>query len=60
MLKSFYNFVKIYINNIIAFSRILTKYFEYLRKFFILFRERRVNFNFNKSFLEYSFVILFN
>ena len=60
MLRSFYDFIKTYIDDIINFSRILIKHFEHLRKLFILFREYRINFNFIKSFLEYSFVILFN
>ena len=60
MLKSFQDFIKIYIDDIIIFFRILIKHFKYLRKFFILFRERRINLNFKKSFCEYSFVTLFN
>ena len=58
MLKPFRDFVKAYIDDMIAFSRILIKHLKHLWKIFILFRERRVSLNFKKSFLEYSSMIL--
>ena len=52
-------FVKAYINDMIVFSKTLSKHMNHLRKMFTLFRQRRINLNLKKSFLNYSFVILF-
>ena len=51
-------FVKVYINNIIVFSKMLLKHLNYLRKIFTLFRQKRINLNFKKLFLNYFSVIL--
>ena len=59
ILKSIREFVKAYMNDIIVFSKTLSKHLNHLRKMFILFRQKRINLNPKKSFLSYSFVILF-
>ena len=51
-------FVKVYINDMIAFSKTLSEHINHLRKMFILFRQRRISLNLKKLFLGYSFVIL--
>ena len=43
----------------IIFSKTLLKHLNHFKKMFILFRQRRINLNFKKSFLNYSFMILF-
>ena len=52
-------FVKVYINDMIVFSKTLLKHLNHLKKKFTLFRQKRINFNFKKSFLNYFFVIFF-
>ena len=52
-------FVKAYVNDMIVFLKTLSKYLNHLRKMFTLFRQKRINLNFKKSFLNYFFVILF-
>ena len=47
-------------NDIIIYSRTLSKHLNHLHKIFELFRQKRVNLIFNKSFLNYLFVILLN
>ena len=47
-------FVKVYVNDIIIFSKILHEHIEHLRQMFQLFKEKRVNLTFNKSFIDYS------
>ena len=56
--KSIRDFARVYVNDMIAFSKTLSQHFEHLRKMFSLFRERRINFNFKKLFLKYPFVTL--
>ena len=45
-------------NNIIVFSKTLSKHLNHLKKMFILFRQKKISLNFKKSFLGYFFVIL--
>ena len=58
LLKSLRDFAKVYIDDIITFFKILSKHLKHLRKFFTLFRQRRINLNPKKSFLRYSFITL--
>ena len=58
MFRLYKNFVKIYVNNIIIYSRTLIEHVKYLQTIFQLFRDKRVNLTFTKFFLTYSFVIL--
>ena len=59
ILRLIREFVKVYINNMIIFLKTLLDHLNYFRKMFTLFRQRRINLNFKKSFLNYFFVILF-
>ena len=58
MLRQYKKFVKIYINDIIVYSRTLSKHLIHLRKIFELFRRKRVNLIFKSFFLSYFFVVL--
>ena len=58
MLRSFKNFAKIFVNDIIIFSRILQKHLSHLRQIFELFRSKRVSLSPIKSFINYPSVIL--
>ncbi len=60
MLHSYRKFTHAYINNIIIFSLILKNYLQHLRNIFDLFRAWCVSLIFNKSFLDYSSIILLN
>ena len=60
LLRSCKNIVKIYVNDIITYSRTLKKHLAHLRQLFDLFRLKRVNFVFTKSFFEYSSIMLFD
>ena len=59
MLRSYRDFSRVYMNDIIIFSKILKKHIAHLRQIFQLFASKRVNLTFNKSFLSYSFIMLF-
>ena len=52
------DFVKIYVNDIIAFSKTLSEHLEHLRRMFALFRQHRISLNLKKSFLDYLSVTL--
>ena len=41
----------------IVFSKTLSEHLNHLRKMFIFFRQKKINLNFKKSFLDYFFVI---
>ena len=58
MLKSFRDFSRIYMNNIIIFFKTLNKYIRYFRLIFQLFQIKKVNLTFIKLFLTYSLIIL--
>ena len=58
-LKSFKNFVKIYVDDLITFSKNFELYIKHFRKFFQLLKELRIIINSKKTFLNYSNVILF-
>ena len=59
MLRSYRDFFRVYMNDIIIFSKILKKHIAHLKQIFQLFVSKRVNLIFNKSFLNYSFIMLF-
>ena len=59
MLKSFRDFLRVYINDIIVFFKILDKHINHFRQIFQLFRVKRVNLASIKLFLTYSSIILF-
>ena len=58
ILKSFKHFVKVYVNDIIAHSRFFNNYLIHLRQLFDLYRRKRINLSFSKSFLKYSSITL--
>ena len=60
MLRPFKDFIKVFIDNIIIFSRILIEYLSYLRQIFELFRNRRVSLLLIKLFINYFSIILLN
>ena len=59
MLRSYREFFRIYMNDIIMFSKILKKHVVHFKQIFQLFVNKRVNLISNKSFLNYSFIMLF-
>ena len=58
MLRPLKDFVKAFVDDIIVFSRILSKHLNYLRQIFELFRQRRVSLLSIKSFIDYLSVTL--
>lgn len=60
MLHSYWKFTYAYINNIIIFSLILKNHLQHLRNIFDLFCAWCVSLISNKSFLDYSSIILLN
>ena len=58
MLRLFKDFAKVFVDNIIVFSRILIEHLSYLRQIFKLFRSRRISLSSIKSFIDYSSIIL--
>ena len=60
MLRSYWKFTRAYIDYIIIFSLILKNHLQHLRNIFDLFHARCVNLISNKSFLDYSLIILLN
>ena len=58
MLRSYRDFSRVYMNDIIVFSKTLKEHIAHLRQIFQLFVSKRVNLIFNKSFLSYSFIML--
>ena len=56
-LRSFKNFVKTYIDDLMTFSKDFDLYFEHLRKFFQLLRKLKIIINSKKTFLNYFNVI---
>ncbi len=60
MLRSYQKFTCTYINDIIIFSLILKNHLQHLQNVFDLFHAWCVNLTSNKSFLDYSSIILLN
>ena len=60
MLRTYREFFRVYMNDIIMFSKTLTKHVEHFKQIFQLFVNKRVNLIFIKSFLNYSFIMLFD
>ena len=60
LLRSYKQFAKTYVNDIIVHFKILQKHLKHLRTLFQMFRTKRINLIVTKSFLAYSFVILLN
>ena len=58
MLRSYRDFFRVYMNDIMIFSKILKEHIVHLRQIFQLFASKRVNLTLNKSFLNYSFIML--
>ena len=58
MLKSFRNFSRIYINDIIIFFKILDEYINYFSQIFQLFRNKKITLILIKLFFTYSSMIL--
>jgi len=58
ILRSHRAYVRIYMNDIVIFSRTLEKHLKHLHVIFSLFRRLRICLTSTKSFLEYSFVSL--
>ena len=53
-----YNFAKIYIDNIIIYSKSLSEHFEHLRKIFEILKNNNISMNSKKAYIEYSSVNL--
>ena len=60
MLRSYKKFIKVYVDDIIIYSRILIEHVIHLIKIFDLFRVKRVSLAFIKFYLKYSSVTLLN
>ena len=58
ILRPVREFVKAYVDDMIAFSKTLSQHLEHLRSMFALFREKRISLNPKKSFLGYPSVVL--
>ena len=58
MLRFYREFFRVYMNDIIIFSKILKEHIAHFRQIFQLFASKRVNLALNKSFLSYSFIML--
>ena len=58
LLRSYKQFAKIYVNDIIVHFKILQKHLKHLRTFFQMFRIKRISLAVTKSFLAYSSVTL--
>ena len=60
LLRSYKQFAKTYVNDIIVHFKILQKHLKHLRTLFQMFRTKRINLVVTKSFLAYFSVILLN
>ena len=58
LLRSYKEFARTYVNDIIIYNRILKEYLKYLITVFQLFRNKRVSLFSIKSYLNYSSIIL--
>ena len=57
-LRSLKNFVKVYIDDLIIFSKDFDLYLEHLRKFFQLLKKLKIIINSKKTFLNYLNITL--
>ena len=60
MLRSYREFFRVYMNDIIVFSKILTNHLKHFKQIFQLFVNKCVNLTFIKFFLNYLFIMLFD
>ena len=60
LLRKFRRFVRVYVNDIVIFSKIIVEHIIHLRKIFNMFRRNNISIKFNKIFLNYLFVQLLN
>ena len=58
-LKSFKNFVKVYIDDLIIFSKNFELHIKHFRKLFQLLKKLKIIINLKKTFLNYLNVIFF-
>ena len=58
LLRHFWQFFKIYIDDIVIFFKTTTKHVAHLRSIFDMLRNNNIFIKFNKTFLKYSFVQL--
>ena len=56
ILQSFHEFVQVYIDNIVMFSKILKKYKNHLHHFFSFFIEKNIIINLKKIFIRFSII----
>ena len=57
ILKSF-DFARVYVNDIVVFSKIMNEHFEHLRVVFRILKNNNISINFKKAFFEYSSITL--
>ncbi len=53
-----YSFAKVYINDVIIFSKILEDHLDYLDKVFVLFQKMNITLKTAKTYLEYFIIVL--
>lgn len=58
LLRNFRSFARVYIDDIVIFSKTLAKHLDRLRQLFRLFKNKNVSLSSSKSFLEYSSIQL--
>ena len=59
LLRKYKRYVKTYVNDIIIFSKIVEKHVIYLKAIFEMLLNNNISIKFNKTFLNYFFVTLF-
>ena len=57
-LQLFKKFIKVYINNIIIFSRIFQNHLQYFKKIFIFLKKLHIILNSKKNYLEFLIINL--
>ena len=60
MLRLCRDYARVYVNDIIIFSKILSKYLNHFHSIFDLFDLKEITLSLKKLFLDYSTVILLN
>ena len=60
LLRKFRRFARIYVDDIVIYSKTTKKHVQYLRFVFDMLRENNISIKFNKVFLNYSSVQLFD
>ena len=60
ILRDFRDFARVYVNDIVVFSKTLEKHIEHLIKIFEFFRKMNIVLKFSKIYLEYFIVALFD